>query len=140
MKACVDIKRMYVPLYSSLHPMKHFTKCFRLVLVTLSLPPPHLPSQFRSSLPGPGNYGKGGIPWAAMEEKALRSSGTVGMLAAGGSHLHTLPTRGSDLPPGQYHHTSPIKELLDKRISKRGPYDLYTGERYKPPKLLVCVA
>lgn len=75
-----------------------------------------------------------------MEEKALRSSGMVGMLAAGGSHLRTLPTRGSDLPPGHYHHTSPIEDLLNKHISKRGPYDLYTGERYKAPKSLVCIA
>lgn len=59
------------------------------------------------------------------------------MLAAGGSLLRTIPTIGSDLTPGQYQHTSPIEELLNKIISKRGPYDLFTGERYKAPKSLV---
>ena len=72
-----------------------------------------------------------------MEEKAHQAASTVGMLEAGGTNLRQLPTTGSDLTPGQYCHASPIQELLNKTVSKRGPYDLFTGERNKPAKSLV---
>ena len=64
------------------------------------------------------------------------SPSAVGMLE-GGTNLRVLPTTGCDLAPGQYRHSSAIEGLLDKTVSKRGAYDLYTGERYKPPKSLV---
>lgn len=94
-------------------------------------------NKFHSNLPGPGTYGKGGVPWAAVEEKAHQAASTVGLLEAGGTNLRQLPTTGSDLAPGQYCHTSPIQELLNKAVSKRGPYDLSTGERNKPAKSLM---
>ena len=37
--------------------------------------------------------------------------------------------KGSGLAPGLYHYDSPIEQLLKKRVSTRGPYDLYTGPR-----------
>ena len=77
------------------------------------------------------------MPWAAVEEKAHQAASTVGMMEAGGSNLRQLPTTGSDLAPGQYRHTSPIQELLNKAVSTRGPYDLSTGERNRLAKSLV---
>ncbi len=103
-----------------------------------SLPPASF-LKFRSNLPGPGTYGKDGIPWAAMEEKAKMSTSTVGMLDAGSTNLRHRPTTGSDLAPGRYKQVSPIQQLLQKSVSKRGPYDTFTGERYKPQKSLVSV-
>ena len=44
---------------------------------------------------------------------------------------------GSELAPGQYGQRSSTQELLDKRVSSRGPYDLFTGERNKTSKAVV---
>lgn len=41
--------------------------------------------------PGPGTYGKGGVPHAAVEEKGRKSASTVGMLDAGASGERSLP-------------------------------------------------
>lgn len=91
-------------------------------------------SQFHKNLPGPGTYGEGGVPWAAQERKAQVSQGTVGLLEAGGQDIRTALRVGSDLAPGQYQHTAPLEQLLNKRTSTRGPYDLFTGDRYQVPK------
>lgn len=85
-----------------------------------------------SEVPGPGTYGKGGIPHALMEEKQLMSASTVGMLDAGASGKRQLPEVGSALCPGQYNCKSFTDELAERVISKRGPYDLFTGDRNKP--------
>ena len=90
--------------------------------------------QFLSNVPGPGTYGEGGVPWAAQEKKAQLSQGTVGALEAGEQEIRTALTVGSDLAPGQYCHTAPLDQLLNKKTSTRGPYDLYSGERYQIPK------
>lgn len=88
-------------------------------------------SQFRDSLPGPGSYGKGGEPTKILEERHAQSPGTVGMLSNGGMNLRKLPTTGCHLSPGCYNQKSSINELLKHSVSKRGPYDLFTGERDK---------
>lgn len=85
-----------------------------------------------SEVPGPGTYGKGGIPHALLEEKQLESASTVGMLDAGASGHRQLPEVGSGLCPGQYNCKSFTEQLADRIISKRGPYDLFTGDRNKP--------
>ena len=95
--------------------------------------------QFLSKVPGPGSYGEGGVPWAAAESKAQLSQGTVGLLERGGREIRRAITVGSDLAPGQYSHTAPLDQLLYKRTSTRGPYDLYSGERYQVPKTQVSV-
>jgi len=43
------------------------------------------------NVPGPGTYGKGGIPHALLEEKHLKSASTVGMLDSGASGKRQLP-------------------------------------------------
>ena len=40
--------------------------------------------------------------------------------------------QGSALCPGQYNTKSFTDELAERVISKRGPYDLFTGDRNKP--------
>lgn len=82
-------------------------------------------------VPGPGTYGKGGIPNAAVEEKERLSTSNVGMLNSGKSERQ-LPEVGSHLCPGQYNTKSFTDELSERVISKRGPYDLFTGGRNKP--------
>ena len=91
-------------------------------------------NKFHSNLPGPGTYG---VPWAPMENKGKQSTSTVGMLEGGGARLKELPMTGSELSPGQYKHASSVEQLLNKTISKRGPYDLSTGDRHKLSKTQV---
>ncbi|KAK3601504.1 hypothetical protein CHS0354_027650 [Potamilus streckersoni] len=83
--------------------------------------------QYASEVPGPGTYGKGGIPHSAIEEKEKKSTSTVGMLDAGSSTPRNLPSVGSVLGPGTYNF-----KLINKTTSLRGPYDLFSGDRNKP--------
>lgn len=46
---------------------------------------------FQSQVPGPGTYGKGGIPNAVLEEKEGKSTSNVGMLDSGKSYKRQLP-------------------------------------------------
>jgi hypothetical protein len=89
-------------------------------------------NKFLDELPGPGSYGKGGIPSAAKEEKARKSAGIVGILSAGAQNERSPPTVGSSLAPGQYKKKAFTDELLQKRVSRRGPYDLFSGYRNRP--------
>ncbi|RMX49946.1 hypothetical protein pdam_00023067 [Pocillopora damicornis] len=88
--------------------------------------------QLQSHVPGPGTYGKGGIPSAVIEEKVRKSVSNVGMLDSGKSYKRQLPEVGSHLCPGQYEMKSFTDEMEARVVSKRGPYDLFTGERNKP--------
>lgn len=85
-----------------------------------------------SETPGPGTYGKGGVPHAAVEEKGAQSTSTIGILDAGSSTPRTLPMVGSELGPGSYSYKSFTQELEKKVTSLRGPYDLFSGVRNKP--------
>lgn len=84
---------------------------------------------FTSEVPGPGTYGKGGIPAALKEEREEKSASTVGLLDAGSSRQRSLPTVGCELAPGRYEKMSFTEQILNKVVSKRGPYDSFTGER-----------
>nr|CAB3263420.1 uncharacterized protein C1orf177 homolog [Phallusia mammillata] len=90
--------------------------------------------KFSSATPGPGTYGKGGEPSALLEERQAKSASIVGMLDAGSSTQRALPTVGCELAPGRYEKESFTEQILNKVVSKRGPYDLFTGERNKPNK------
>lgn len=74
------------------------------------------------------------MPWAEQEKKSQLSQGTVGLLEAGGQNIRRDLKVGSNLAPGQYQHTAPLEQLLNKKTSIRGPYDLFTGDRYQVPK------
>lgn len=83
--------------------------------------------------PGPGTYGKGGVPHAAVEEKERKSASTVGLLDAG-ALSRSLPAVGSHLGPGSYNFESFTDQTGKKLTSLRGPYDLFSGDRNKPIK------
>uniref|UniRef100_A0A4X2KHQ2 Lymphocyte expansion molecule n=1 Tax=Vombatus ursinus TaxID=29139 RepID=A0A4X2KHQ2_VOMUR len=82
--------------------------------------------------PGPGNYGKGGNPYAEMEEKAWDRSHTKGIMCTKSKKALELSTEGSGLSPGTYCFKSGVEELLTRTISKRGPYDVFSGDRSMP--------
>lgn len=92
---------------------------------------PRFPEDKAYTTPGPGSYGKGGVPNRLIEEKNMCSMSTKGMLESG-SGDRRLPTVGSHLGPGTYNFKSFSNELIDKVCSTRGPYDLFSGDRNKP--------
>lgn len=87
-----------------------------------------------SITPGPGTYGKNGVPHTLLEEKTRESVGRVGLLDCGGASGRNLPNLGSRLGPGTYKMTSSVDELIQKRVSTRGPYDVFSADRGKPIK------
>jgi hypothetical protein len=42
--------------------------------------------------------------------------------------------KGCEVPPGTYEHKSTIDELIKKKVSNRGPYDLFSLDRSDAPK------
>ncbi|XP_019904278.2 lymphocyte expansion molecule isoform X2 [Esox lucius] len=87
----------------------------------------------QSCTPGPGCYGKGGVPWAALEEKRVGSNRATNMHFS--SSLKRFPEASatdSGLSPCTYTLKSSTELLLASGTSKRGPYDLFTGSRDKP--------
>jgi len=85
-----------------------------------------------SIAPGPGTYGKNGVPHTLLEEKARESVGRVGLLDCGGPSGRNMPSLGSRLGPGTYKVSSSIDELVQKKIGTRGPYDVFSADRGKP--------
>lgn len=96
---------------------------------------------FLNNLPGPGTYGKGGVPWAASEEKAGKSTSIVGSMESPDRDYYQQSNMGSGLAPCRYTFPSSTDEMLSKKASFRGPYDLFSGDRYKMPQHMVsgCV-
>nr|XP_046158694.1 lymphocyte expansion molecule-like isoform X2 [Oncorhynchus gorbuscha] len=87
----------------------------------------------QSWTPGPGCYGNGGIPWAALEEKRSGLNGAPSMHL--GSSLQRFPEGNSTdcgLSPCTYTLKSSTEVLLASGSSRRGAYDLFTGPRDKP--------
>jgi len=84
---------------------------------------------------GPGTYGKGGIPHAAIEEANQRPVTSIGSLDSGRHKSdRSMPLFGTDLAPGRYEYNSFTDELLSRQVSKRGPFDITTGPRDGRPK------
>jgi len=83
-------------------------------------------------VPGPGTYGNGGIPHAASEQRQAQSSSTIGMLDSGSTLKREIPSVGCELSPTRYKKKTFTQHILNKVVSKRGPYDLFTGSRSKP--------
>ncbi|XP_030227565.1 lymphocyte expansion molecule isoform X2 [Gadus morhua] len=94
-----------------------------------------LDSRFRevqSCTPGPGNYGKGGVPGAALEAMSARSAGGVLMKHSSGWKRCSEETKYCGPSPCTYVLKSSVDILLGKRTGVRGPYDLFTGQRDAP--------
>ncbi|XP_068948813.1 ciliary microtubule-associated protein 2-like [Petaurus breviceps papuanus] len=87
---------------------------------------------WQNYFPGPGNYGKGGNPYTEMEDKAWDRAHTKGIMCTKAKKAFELPSEGSGLSPGTYTFKSGVEELLTRTISKRGPYDIFSGDRSLP--------
>ncbi|KAK6310882.1 hypothetical protein J4Q44_G00189370 [Coregonus suidteri] len=87
----------------------------------------------KQTTPGPGAYGKGGIPSGLLDERRRKPIGSRPMMdfSAGVERFPELIV-DSGLCPGTYHLPTFTDVLLSRHISKRGPYDLFTGQRDKP--------
>ena len=96
-------------------------------------------NMFLSSVPGPGTYGKGGVPEAALEEKCKESPSTVGMMDCVGREYFQGQAEkvGSGLAPCRYSFKDSTDQMLDRQVSTRGPYDLFSGDRYRMPPHIV---
>ncbi|KAG9483027.1 hypothetical protein GDO78_009128 [Eleutherodactylus coqui] len=85
-----------------------------------------------NSNPGVGTYGKGGNPYALIEERASKSASSKGIMYSETRKCSTAASVGCDLGPGTYNIKSPTDETLKHFVGKRGPYDLFTGSRSEP--------
>lgn len=90
-----------------------------------------------SNVPGPGAYGKGGVPWTRLEEKQKQPQSTVGLMECPGRDYYLPKDVGSGLAPCRYSFPGYTEQMLDKRVSSRGPYDLFSGDRYRMPQELI---
>ncbi|XP_069837746.1 ciliary microtubule-associated protein 2 isoform X1 [Dendropsophus ebraccatus] len=88
--------------------------------------------QSKYSNPGPGTYGKGGNPYALLEERASKSASWKGVMDSETSKYRTSASIGSDLGPGTYNIKASTEEILQHSVGKRGAYDLFTGLRSEP--------
>lgn len=83
-----------------------------------------------SDNPGPAEYG---VPDAKLEERRKNKPGKVPLFERS-KEPRSLPSVGCEVPPGTYNLKSSVDELVKKRVSKRGPYDLFSEARSIVPK------
>ncbi|XP_075396004.1 ciliary microtubule-associated protein 2 [Tenrec ecaudatus] len=83
--------------------------------------------------PGPGNYGERGNPYKKLEESAWNRGHSEGLMCRMSNKPRPLENQGSGLAPGTYFLKSGIETYLAHKVSARGPYDTFSGDRAKPP-------
>lgn len=83
-----------------------------------------------SENPGPFEYG---IPDTKLEQNRKNKPGLVPSFERS-KEPRSLPLVGSEVPPATYSHKNSIDELCNKKVSKRGPYDLFSENRSGPVK------
>ncbi|CAF0783377.1 unnamed protein product [Adineta ricciae] len=89
---------------------------------------PRFPKENLNRAPPPGAYG---IPDEKLQEKRWKQGSNVPSFDWS-SGTRTLPLEGSKIGPGTYNIKSSINELLEKRVSEKGPYQLFTTSRSAP--------
>jgi len=114
------------------YSVKDEAACHNFARGLLDTREPRFRESKMSITPGPGTYGKNGVPHTLMEEKSREAVGRVGLLDCGGPSSRPLPDLGSRLGPGTYKMTGSVDELLQKKVSTRGPYDVFSADRSKP--------
>jgi hypothetical protein len=87
-------------------------------------------NDYGNNNPGPGDYG---IPDSKLEEKRKNKPGKVALFERS-KQERSLPSVGCEVPPGTYNHKNSIDELLKKKVSTRGPYDVFSESRSGPVK------
>lgn len=79
--------------------------------------------------PGPFEYG---VPDTKLEDNRKNKPGLVPSFERS-KESRSLPIVGCEVPPATYPHKNSIDELVAKKVSKRGPYDLFSENRSGPP-------
>lgn len=82
--------------------------------------------------PGPGNYGEKGNPYTRLEENAWNRSHSEGIMCRM-AKSPPLAHQGSGLGPGTYSFKTGIEKFVEQSTGTRGPYDIFSGDRSKPP-------
>ncbi|XP_078529566.1 ciliary microtubule-associated protein 2 [Lissotriton helveticus] len=90
---------------------------------------PRFKESAQFATPGPGAYGKKGNPYALLEEKERQCGVCRGIMGSKTTRGLPYPGMASNLGPGTYNVRNYIDDLLNRVVSIRGPYDLFTGER-----------
>ncbi|CAF1342278.1 unnamed protein product [Rotaria magnacalcarata] len=89
---------------------------------------PRFPKDQPDRAPPPGAYG---IPDEKLVERQFQQGSNIPpFLWNQGSR--SLPLQGSKIGPGTYNLRSSIDELIHKRVSEKGPYQLFTLNRSAP--------
>lgn len=101
---------------------------------SISRPGPRMkrPNRDHAMTPGPGTYGKDGVPAARFDRTLDKSQPNyssptkLGIMSAEGRKEKVK--RGKDgVAPGQYHTEAPV---VRSATGNKGPYELMTGERF----------
>lgn len=100
-------------------------QCVRGALDQLS---PRFPKQNLNTGPPPATYG---IPDEKIVEKRWKQGSTVPSFEWN-QGPRTLPLEGSKIGPGTYNIKGSVDELIEKRVSEKGPYQVFTVSRSAP--------
>ena len=73
------------------------------------------------------------MPDTKLEEKRKNKPGKVPLFERS-KESRSLPMVGSEVPPALYNHKNSIDELINKKVSNRGPYDVFSENRSAPVK------
>ncbi|CAF1607811.1 unnamed protein product [Didymodactylos carnosus] len=86
------------------------------------------PKDSSDRAPPPGAYG---IPDQKIVEKKWQQGSKIPSFQWRQGD-RTLPLEGSDMGPGTYNIKSSIDDLINKRVSEKGPYQLFSVSRSAP--------
>ncbi|CAF0950222.1 unnamed protein product [Rotaria sp. Silwood1] len=100
-------------------------RCIRGALNQLTS---RFPKEQEDRAPPPGAYG---IPDEKVVEKHWQQGSNIPSFEWN-QGPRTLPLEGSKIGPGTYNLKSSIDELINKRVSEKGPYQLFTISRSAP--------
>ncbi|CAF1035654.1 unnamed protein product [Rotaria sordida] len=100
-------------------------RCVRGMLDQLT---PRFPKEILDRAPPPGAYG---IPDEKLVENRWQKGSNVPSFDWN-KGPRTLPLQGSKIGPGTYNIKNSIDELINKRVSEKGPYQLFTLSRSAP--------
>ncbi|CAF3154561.1 unnamed protein product [Rotaria socialis] len=100
-------------------------RCARGALDQLS---PRFPKEQLDKAPPPGAYG---IPDEKIHRKRWEQGSNIPSLDWN-QGPRTLPLQGSKIGPGTYNIKNSIDELINKRVSEKGPYQIFSLDRSAP--------
>ncbi|CAF1155872.1 unnamed protein product [Didymodactylos carnosus] len=86
------------------------------------------PKDIADKAPPPGAYG---IPDQKIVEKRWQQGSNIPSFQWRQGD-RTLPLEGADIGPGTYNLKSSVDDLLNKRVSEKGPYQLFSVSRSAP--------